>query len=206
MTIQKCLSGFGITLRVNLLKAGLKLLKSCVSLLKSRVNLLKSCVSLLKAGLKLLKSCVSLLKAGLKLLKSCVNLLKSCVIRVEAGLKPADQRVSRVDRRARLAWHELRRADRRMGLPRGGFFSCSMRRSAIIASGVSPGSKKVKASMHQQSAELFSESLRLAFTRQGSGRAFLLLHGGAGAGCAGDCADASQLQRWRLFSFLEAWR
>ena len=34
--------------------------------------------------------------------------------------------------------------------------------------------------VQKQEVELFSETLRLSFTDQGSGRAFLLLHGGAG--------------------------
>src|SRR5882672_7898236 len=39
----------------------------------------------------------------------------------------------------------------------------------------------VMAGMPKQKIELFSETLRLAFTKQGEGRAFLILHGGAGS-------------------------
>ena len=37
-------------------------------------------------------------------------------------------------------------------------------------------------SLQKQRLDLFSETLRLAFVQQGAGRAFLLLHGGAGPG------------------------
>lgn len=44
--------------------------------------------------------------------------------------------------------------------------------------------------MPQQTIDLFSETLRIAFMHQGSGRAFLVLHGGAGPASVGGLSNA----------------